>query len=759
MKTKNRTLQYQFRVWTVLFVIVPSLLVMVIYTLGQIKLSKEQNLELISQRVSSQKRLIEHWITERANTIHEISQLDAFKALDEEQMTRTFYIMQQGTKNFDALTYVDKNGIFKISTTISPNLLGQQYVRGPIIKADFISDVFLGQTTGSPLIIFSSPVYDATGNFQGLVLGAVKTETLITLLHDNLIGKTGEVLLVNREGTMLTEPRNRDNLIKKGLIETTAVMHLKIPPNALENIKLGQTGTATWVDYNNEKVLSAYQDMPERHWTLIGKINEEEVFAPIYKQLAMMTCGTLLIILFILPLSAIIITPIKRPLDWLRGQATLVATKNYELIGRGMRSRGIPQELLVLCTTFVKMSHKIQNTVHLLKKNETQLENKVAERTKALSAINHTLKEEIIKHQATNNALINSQAALSNSELRYKNLFDHMSTGCSYYKVIFDEEQFPIDLEYVNVNRAYEKSAGKSASHLIGKRLTSIVPNINEEKFNWMKAYIDVAISRKPVSFTQYFQHHQCWYSISAYSPMKNFVAIISEDVTHYTMLKKEVARMDRLNLIGNMAAGLAHEIRNPLTVIKGYLQYFKKKLPESLHDRLALVLSELARIETIITDFLSIAKQKPTELALQDLNLIINSIAPLLLTNARKREMNIDFKLAKKLPAKLLAEKEIKQLILNLAMNGLDAMKKHGTLVIETQVAGTSVILSIKDCGAGIPKELQQKIFDPFFTTRDEGTGLGLSICASIIERHHGTIKISSEKGIGTRFTITFQE
>lgn len=755
---KTKTLQYQFRLWTVFLVIIPSLLVMIIYTVGQIKLSSEHNLELISQRVSAQERLIQYWLTERADTIREISQLEAFKTLDQNEMSQILTVIQHGNKNFDALAYIDKNGFFKISTIKSPPLLGQHYVRGPIVEVDTISDVFLGQWTKTPLITFSSPVYDYEGNFQGMVLGAIKTKNLITLLHDNWIGETGEVLLVNREGLMLTEPRDVNMLIQKGLIENTAIMKLRIPDDALCNIKLGETGTATWTDYNGEKVLSAYQDMPERHWTLIGKINKNEVFSPIYKQLQLMAISTILIILLLIPLSKLVTNRIKRPLDWLITQSNLVATDSQPR-NLNVPSTNIPRELLTLCNTFVNMSCKIQNTVNLLRENETKLESKVSERTMALSSMNTKLKEEIAEHQTTNTALKASQAALLISETRYKNLFHHMHTGFSYYKVIFNDAHLPIDLEYINVNHTYEKSAGKTAAQLIGKRRTEINPHIIDEKFNWVKTYIDVAISRKSASFTQYFQQQDRWYSVSAYSPAEGHVAVISEDITHYITLKTEVARMDRLNLIGNMAAGLAHEIRNPLTVVKGYLQYFKKKLPDKLHDQLGLVLSEIARIETIISDFLSIAKNKPTELEPQDLNIIINSIAPLLLTNAIKRGMRLEFKLCKEIPKRLLAEKEIKQLILNIAMNGLDAMEKHGTLTIETKYDDSAVILCITDSGVGIPVDLQQKIFDPFFTTRDEGTGLGLSICASIVERHHGTIKITSKEGMGTCFTITFQQ
>jgi len=224
------------------------------------------------------------------------------------------------------------------------------------------------------------------------------------------------------------------------------------------------------------------------------------------------------------------------------------------------------------------------------------------------------------------------------------------------------------------------------------------------------------------------------------------------------SVLQRELAQMDRLNLIGSMAAGLAHEIRNPMTVVKGYLQYFKRKIPNNLHDQLDLVLSELARIETIITEFLTIAKTNPTEPKKQDLNIIIDSIAPLLLTEVLQRAMTLQLKLARDIPPLMLAEKEIKQLILNLAMNGLSAMEKHGTLIIETKYQAGRVFLSINDSGCGIPKDLQMKIFDPFFTTRDEGTGLGLSVCASIVAGHNAKIEVHSEEGMGARFVITFQ-
>jgi len=759
---KIEKLQNIFRLWTVLLVVVPSLLIMSIYTVAQIAIAKQQNMELMSQRVSSQEQLINYWIGEREDDVRRISQSGELKTLDTQKIKRVLYLMEQGNKNFDSLSYVDKNGVLSISTSSRVDKYSsemfQPYFRAAREGKEYISEIIIQEETDQPIINFSSPVFDFNGDFQGVILGIVKTTTLEQLLHGNWIGQTGEVLLVNRDGWMLTEPRDLHVLISQNFVVDTAVMKVKIADDVLDQVREKRTGNVTWKNLMGNKVLGAYLYIPARGWTLIGRINENEVLAPIYNQLIMMGAGTLVIVLLILPFAALITNKIKRPLDWLITQSNLVMTGHYKMDRQDtFLGENIPHELATLCETFITMSHKIDNTVGLLKENETKLEHKVNERTIALVDMNMVLAQEIAKHQEANNALRVSRDALGISEKRYKDLFEYMHNGCSYYKVLFDEDQNPVDLEYISVNYTYEKYVGKTAAQIIGKTLTEIAPYIKEERFNWMETYIKVAMHGEPVRFTQYLEHRKSWYSASVYSPAPNYVATTLEDITKYVLLQKEVERMDKLNLIGNMAAGLAHEIRNPMTVVKGYLQYFKKKMPTNLHEQFDLVLSELGRIENIITDFLSIAKNKPTEPKKQDLNEIIHSISPLLSTDALKRGMNIEFKLSTDIPMLILSEKEIKQLLLNLSMNGLNAMEQHGTLTIRTQCTDDHVMLIIDDCGSGISKEVQRQIFDPFFTTRDDGTGLGLSVCASIVESHNGTIVVSSEEGNGTCFTITF--
>ncbi len=245
--------------------------------------------------------------------------------------------------------------------------------------------------------------------------------------------------------------------------------------------------------------------------------------------------------------------------------------------------------------------------------------------------------------------------------------------------------------------------------------------------------------------------------------PLRNYqnmiigAMTIIHDITEYEKLKEDITKLDRLNLVGEMAAGVAHEIRNPMTVIKGYLQFLSKNVSDSMVEQFSIVLSELERIEQIITDFLSLARNKLVEDKKQDLNAIIKGIIPLIATDAMERGIELKVNLAEGLPHLLLNEKEIKQLLLNLVRNGIEAMNQHGTLIIESIVEGDIVSLCVADCGCGIGKENQEKIFDPFFTTKEDGTGLGLSVCAGIVRRHNGIIEVQSEEGKGTRFIIVF--
>ncbi|WP_371367251.1 Adaptive-response sensory-kinase SasA [Sporomusa rhizae] len=219
----------------------------------------------------------------------------------------------------------------------------------------------------------------------------------------------------------------------------------------------------------------------------------------------------------------------------------------------------------------------------------------------------------------------------------------------------------------------------------------------------------------------------------------------------------EEMAKLDRMNLVSQMAAGVAHEIRNPLTVIKGFLQYFQmKEVAATTKEQCGIVLEELGRVEAIITDFLSLAKNRVTEQKHCNINSILEGVYPLLTAEALKNGVELTLNLDKRIPETLLNDKEIIQLILNLTRNSMEAIKEHGLVIIQTRLVDKKYIVTISDNGCGIPPEICKNIFDPFYTTKENGTGLGLAICTSIVNRHNGTIEVVSALQSGTTFTIT---
>lgn len=225
-------------------------------------------------------------------------------------------------------------------------------------------------------------------------------------------------------------------------------------------------------------------------------------------------------------------------------------------------------------------------------------------------------------------------------------------------------------------------------------------------------------------------------------------------DITERVRLENEMIRLDRLNLIGEMAAGIAHEIRNPMTTVRGFLQ-LSNHSPHNPLQYIDLMLNELDRANAIITEFLNLAKNKVNDKQIQDLNPIIESLFPLIQAEALLSDKYISLELGE-CPPLAMDEKEIRQMILNLALNGLEAMSAGGRLSIRTHTEDQAVVLEIRDQGSGIKPELIQKIGTPFFTTKETGTGLGLAICYSVADRHHAEIEVKTDD-TGTVFFVRF--
>lgn len=231
---------------------------------------------------------------------------------------------------------------------------------------------------------------------------------------------------------------------------------------------------------------------------------------------------------------------------------------------------------------------------------------------------------------------------------------------------------------------------------------------------------------------------------------------LVIEDITEMYQLEEEIRRADKLSAIGVMASGVAHEIRNPLGIVKTVAQTIKAsdRLSETDMEGLGIIIEEVDRANGVIKEILDFSKIEKGERLRSSVSELMNDVIKITHKFAENKMVVIDTDIDEDMYCMMDVSK-MKQVFMNLIMNAVDAMPEGGKIMISGNKDNEKVILKVSDDGSGIPEENLDSIFNPFYTTKDKGTGLGLSITHKIIKDHSGSIKVTSTTGIGTEFVI----
>ena len=213
-----------------------------------------------------------------------------------------------------------------------------------------------------------------------------------------------------------------------------------------------------------------------------------------------------------------------------------------------------------------------------------------------------------------------------------------------------------------------------------------------------------------------------------------------------------QLLQAEKLSSLGELSAGIVHEVRNPLASIKGAIEILEDEIPKDSprHEFADLAKREVERIDKLVGEFLRFARPAKLSVQTSNLNEIVESVATLLEQQAVANNISIIKNLQSNLPNLSIDVQQIRQVLLNLAINSIQAMPKGGTLTFRTFQKSNKFIVEIEDEGGGIVEEILPKIFNPFFTTKEKGVGLGLSIAHKIIEQHSGKLSVrNTEKGV----------
>jgi PAS domain S-box-containing protein len=310
-------------------------------------------------------------------------------------------------------------------------------------------------------------------------------------------------------------------------------------------------------------------------------------------------------------------------------------------------------------------------------------------------------------------------------------------------------------------NPSHERVLGYHPSELIGVESLSLMLPEDRERIKelFRKAYEDGT----PALYEYRLRHRdgQTLYFESRGMHVRDrngnylYTIVISRDITSRREAEEKLLRTEKLTLAGQLAAGVAHEIRNPLTTAKGFIQLLKERSSATEHQYFDFALSELTQIENIIKEFLMLSKPQLEDESIIRGDEVLRHVVTLLESQALLR--NVEFCLKDTYPVLVrCAEFQLKQVFVNVMKNAIEAMPSGGVVRVSMSDAGHMANFVIQDEGVGIPSERLKKIGEPFFTTKESGTGLGLMVSHRIIRNFGGDIQVQSEVGKGTTVHIT---
>jgi two-component system sensor histidine kinase HydH len=233
---------------------------------------------------------------------------------------------------------------------------------------------------------------------------------------------------------------------------------------------------------------------------------------------------------------------------------------------------------------------------------------------------------------------------------------------------------------------------------------------------------------------------------------------LVQRDITEVKELEKKYYESQKLAAIGQLSAGIAHEVRNPLSSIKMSLQILEKRMQPEGNDlkRFKIAQREVEHLEKLVSDVLIYAKPSNPNKEPADLKLIIERALEMVEKSLTDKDIDVQKVLPEEMEVVFIDPTMVKQALINIFQNAVDAMEPKGKLAISLKDNDDSFILDIADSGCGIDEEDLPHLFNPFFTKKNYGTGLGLTQVKKIIDQHDGEIEIKSKKGEGTRFIIT---
>ncbi|MFC1624360.1 ATP-binding protein [Candidatus Omnitrophota bacterium] len=743
-------------------------------------------------------------LTSKKNIMLSSDEFDINKKLDYlRQIEREYKVyISMSIMNIDGIVIGDTRGV-----SIGNDERDKPYFKEPI-KGNIYSDKrpIFSESLGIPVIHFSGPLRDKNGDIEGVLVARFPINKIFEVVRE--VGGGIAVDLLDRDGLVLFSNHKRGDILRRRLSGLDIFKKVSKSEEETESL-IGM--------YEGKEVLfvgakeQGYLDYKGNDWVLVLGIDTKVALAPVNDLMAKILVSVLVVLLMAILLSLFISRSISKPIIKLKDAAIEIGkgkldikieinskdeigelTKAFNRMAEGLK-RSKDELMLAKAYTDSIISNMLDTlivvdpggkirtvnkaTLDLLGYKEEELIGK--DISLMFTEEEEEEEEEELLFKGKRLEKLIKEGSVRDFDMTYKTKNGEeipvSFTGSVMRQVNCPNHDMPIDEcpEFKKKGVHCEKTVGVVGVAHDMRQAKKLIAELKKSKIELegFSKNLERKIEERTKDLTQ------------SQEATLNMMEDLQGTYNKLKETQTQLIHAEKMEAVGRMASGVAHEVKNPLGIILQGINYFEGTIPSTQKDKrelLQIMRSSIDRADKIVRALLDFSRSEELKMKPEVINSLIESSLGLVEHKLRIKNIKVSQEFEKDIHEIMADRGRIEQVFVNLFVNAIDAMPKGGELHVRSyltkfnkpgsavgnresdnfKLGEEAVIIEVEDTGLGMDEDIKKKLFDPFFTTKDraEGTGLGLSVAKSIIDMHRGLINVESEKGKGTKFTIVFK-